>query len=161
MIEVPLTRGLVAIIDAADADLILGMGKWFAHVSPRSSYALRNVTRPDGSRRRIGMHNVITGWPMVDHINGDGLDCRRANMRAASRAQNNRNAQRRTDNTSGYKGVSWHGQRNRWRAQINNAGRRTYLGLFADPADAARAYDTAARQHFGEFACLNFPETTS
>jgi hypothetical protein len=104
------------------------------------------------------MQNVILPPPegrLVDHENQDGLDNRRANLRIATRSQNNANQRRRKDNTSGYKGVVWHKRERRWQAQIQVEGKCLYLGGFDDPKDAAQAYNVAAFTHFGEFARLN------
>jgi hypothetical protein len=157
-VEIPLTRGLVAVVDPEDAERVLAFGKWHVAVGGRGRtvYA-RTWLRPNG-RRQVGvlLHTFLTGWPRTDHIDGDGLNNRRSNLRPATNAQNMRNAPLRRDSVSGYKGVAW--DKYRWRAHIRVDGRRLHLGMFADPAEAARAYDAAAREHFGEFARLNFPE---
>lgn len=105
------------------------------------------------------MHGFLTGWPRVDHINGDGLDNRRSNLREANAAQNAANAGLRSDSVSGFKGVYPNTAGGLpWKAEIRANGKRRYLGIFGDPATAARAYDAAAREAFGEFARLNFPQ---
>jgi hypothetical protein len=109
------------------------------------------------------MHRTILGAPqghMVDHINRDGLDNRRINLRAATRAQNACNAIKRHSirSTSQFKGVHWDKARSRWAAQIKKLGKVTNIGRFISEEDAARAYDTAAKKVYGEFARLNFPE---
>ncbi|MCO6011461.1 HNH endonuclease [Actinoallomurus purpureus] len=157
MKKIPLSRGLVALVDDEDYDRVVTVGKWYANPSDRTFYARKNFWR-DGRCTSIRMHNLITGWPYVDHINGNGLDNRRANLRPATQAQNAKNRRRRSDNTSGFKGVSRHRDRRRWAAAIYIAGRRRHLGLFNDPTDAAKAYDAAASKAFGEFAHLNFPK---
>jgi hypothetical protein len=157
-IEIPLTRGYVALVDDADAALILGMGKWHAGTSGGGRiYARKALPRDGGRKRLIFLHTALTGVLGIDHINGDSLDNRRANLRPATPLQNMRNTRRRSDNTSGYKGVSWDQHRSAWAAYIRITGRRQFLGRYGDLADAARAYDAAARQHFGEFAVINFP----
>lgn len=157
--EVPLSRGLVAIVDDEDAAAVLAAGKWSATRSPsnRTWYAVRPLRGDDGVRRLVKLHTYLTGWPLVDHRNGDGLDNRRANLRPATHAENSRNVARRADNTSGHKGVSWAPHTNRWRALIVVDGRRTHLGYYPDPVDAARAYDAAAIEQHGDYAALNFP----
>ena len=97
-------------------------------------------------------------WVFVDHRNGDTLDNRRKNLRIATNAQNQHNQRwLRSDNTSGFKGVTWHADKGKWNAQIYVNKKRKSLGYFPDKAMAAKAYDAAALEHFGEFAATNFP----
>jgi hypothetical protein len=100
------------------------------------------------------MHNLLTGWGFVDHANGNGLDNRRQNLRPADKPKNGMNTGAPRNNTSGYKGVTRRGAR--WQANIGLDGRLLCLGTFATPQEAARAYDTVATEHFGEFAHPNF-----
>ncbi len=94
----------------------------------------------------------------VDHINGNKLDNRRSNLRLANRSTNQANRGASYHNKSGLKGVCHAPHtKDRWRAQITVRGHKMYLGTFTTPEEAARAYDQAAIQHFGEFARLNFP----
>jgi hypothetical protein len=94
----------------------------------------------------------------VDHINRCKLDNRRANLRAATNRQNLGNMGLLRSNTSGFRGVSWRKRRQKWEASISVDGRNIFLGHFTDKAEAARAYDDAAKRSFGEFARLNFPD---
>lgn len=93
-------------------------------------------------------------WPEtdIDHKNGDRLDNRIDNLRLATRSMNNGNSKKPKTNTSGFKGVYWHSQRERWCAGIRCNGQTTYLGLFDTPESAHEAYMAAARRIFGEFA---------
>jgi hypothetical protein len=103
------------------------------------------------------MHRVIAGTAghlQTDHKDGDGLNNRRSNLRPCTSAQNKANVGLRSDNRSGFRGVSRNAQDNCWIARIQ--GR--HIGVFRDAVDAARAYDDAARKAFGEFAHLNFPD---
>lgn len=159
--QVPLTQGLVAIVDDDDAATVLVAGKWHAHGYHRTHYARRNVRRPDGSRTTLLLHTFLTGWSYVDHRNGDGLDNRRSNLRPATNAQNARNGPLRMHNTSGYRGVFWNKRDRVWHAKIGADYRLRHLGTFPDPISAAHAYDAAARELHGEFARLNFPAVTS
>lgn len=112
----------------------------------------------DGKALQIRMHRLITGAKrrqMCDHINGDKLDNRRENLRLCTNAENMRNRGKTARNTSGFKGVSWHKQRKKWRAQIKVFYKEKYLGLFENKKDAARAYNEAATTAFGKFAVLN------
>jgi len=136
-------------IDAKDAERVLAF-KWCAHESRGKWYARR---RQGG--REIKLHRFLMDAPSgveVDHIDGDGLNNRRSNLRLSSHAQNSANQRRPKNNTSGYKGVGR--LEGRWYACIGG----TYLGWYDLPEVAARAYDTAARERFGEFAALNFPD---
>lgn len=121
-------------------------------------YASRTV---DGHCQQMAY--AILGPPppgMVwDHRNGNGLDNRRANLRAATLLQNAWNSCKpQNARTSRFKGVGKGGKRSkRWRATIKIGDRLLILGSFVSEEDAARAYDEAARRHCGEFACVNFP----
>jgi hypothetical protein len=155
--EIPLTQGYVAIVDADDYDRVMAAGNWFAVVDHHTQYATHKIRRGDGTRTKQSLHTFLTGWGIVDHRNGDGLDNRRANLRPASVSENAMNRGLAANNTSGFKGVSR--KRNRWQAAIKLDGNTRYLGMFATPEEAARAYDAAAREFFGEFARLNFPDS--
>lgn len=157
MATIPLSRGLVAIVDDADHDAVSAQGSWYADPSRGTFYARRNVWL-DG-RRCVGvkMHRFLTGWDLVDHINGDGLDNRRVNLRAATPRENARNRRVRSDSLSGFKGVRRLSS-GTWIARIEVGGRRVSLGSFDTAESAALAYDAAAVEHFGEFARVNFPD---
>lgn len=104
------------------------------------------------------LHRKLTGAvgkQQVDHINGNILDNRSCNLRIADAAENKQNAKINSGNTSGFKGVGRYD--GAWRAYITKAGRQRFLGRFETIEDAARAYDSAAREEFGEFARVNFP----
>lgn len=156
--EIPLTQGFVALVDDADYDRVIAAGKWSAFVRKHTTYGKRKI-RVGGQRQGVLMHTYITGWPLVDHIDGNGLDNRRANLRPATSSENSQNRRMRSDNTSGLKGVSL--IRGRWRARIYLDGAQCHLGYFPTPEEAALAYDAAAIKHFGEFARLNFPEAVT
>lgn len=153
--ELPLTQGAVALVDEPDFEWLSGY-RWHSN----GSYAYRKVG-PRAARHTIAMHRLIAGASdglEVDHVNGDGLDNRRHNLRLCRHTENVRNSRRRADNTSGFKGVSQRADTGKWTAYVNCGGVRAHLGCFANRADAARAYDAAARDLHGEFARLNFPD---
>jgi hypothetical protein len=155
VIELPLTRGAVALIDDADLPLVQGW-KW---QMMNTGYAARS-TKIDGRRLCLLMHRVIAAPPVgveVDHINGNRLDNRRENLRLCSRTQNARNkARKSTGAASRFKGVWRNRSCLKWQAGIEVDGRRIHLGLYWREIDAALAYDRAALEHFGEFARTNF-----
>lgn len=110
-------------------------------------------------------HRII--WMMVngrdpkvhiDHINGDKADNRIANLREATTSENKFNIGLRSDNMSGFKGVSWIRRRSNWQSEIAASGKRRNLGYFSTAEEAARAYDAAAKEMHGHFAWLNFPD---
>lgn len=147
---IPLTRGKFAKVDYDDVDRLATMGDW--HFS--NGYALHNVP---GRTSQVRMHRVIMDAPddkQIDHINGDKLDNRRENLRLATNAENQRNTKRRSDNTSGYKGV-WQITNGRWRARLAVDGRDIHLGYFDTAEEAAAVRDVAALKYHGEFARTN------
>lgn len=153
MKTIQLTRGKVAIVDDEDYSR-LSSSTWHA-VGP-----LQNGKWYAANESREYMHRVVArAGPQerIDHENNDGLDNRRANLRRCTPSQNqaNRHVVR---SASGFKGVSYDGRRGRWVAKITVNYRTLNLGRFATAEDAARAYDAAAREHFGEFAFGNFPD---
>jgi len=155
--SVPLTRGMVAIIDSASAEEI-GKHNWCALINPdrRACYAYRIAHQPDGRCKNIRMHRLLLGVAddvQVDHIDCDGLNNRRSNLRPATRCENARNQRMFRNNKSGFKGVCYDKRRHKWRAIIGVAGRkRRHLGQFDTPEAAHAAYVAAAKELYGEFA---------
>jgi hypothetical protein len=153
---IPLTQGQNALVDAADFERI-AKWNWCAlwSTTGRSFYAARS------SREKPRfMHSMVRGMESdqrTDHRNGDTLDNRKENLRAATRSQNGANRGKQRNNSSGYKGIAWMRRIKKWQASIHTNHRRIYLGVFDSKEDAARAYDTGAHEIFGEFAKLNFP----
>lgn len=159
--HVKLSQGRWATIDLDDLERVRDM-RWFAYKSGHGNtfYARSNGRDSAGKPVAIHMHRLIMGDPhgmQVDHIDGDGLNNRRTNLRTATNQQNSWNDGKRSTNKSGYKGVSWKSRNKKWVAQIGAGGVKRHLGLFSSATEAARAYDAAAREEFGEFARLNFP----
>jgi hypothetical protein len=157
-----IAAGRVARVDDADYELVM-QHQWSGwkdrrrRSSANHMYAMTNIMR-DGKKTTIRMHQLITGWPLTDHRNGDGLDNQRHNLRVATERQNALNSRPRPG-SSRFKGVRWHRQAGRWQARIRSEGKARELGFYRDEEDAARAYDAAARELFGEFAYLNFPDS--
>ncbi|MFH1719368.1 MAG: AP2 domain-containing protein [Planctomycetota bacterium] len=159
--RIPLTCGRFAIVDPEDYDR-LAKHKWFLARSPTSCYAARwQRVRGRNARRKIWMHREVIDVPLgmvCDHINGDGLDNRKANLRPATVSQNLCNRPKRRGRTrSKYKGLEWDKTQRKWKARIQHDGRRIYLGSFASQIEAAQAYDRKAKALFGRFARPNFP----
>jgi hypothetical protein len=159
MMEVPLTRGYVALVDAEDYERVMAAGPWYAERDRSAIYAV-------GCNKR--MHRFLMGLVrgdrrIVDHINHDGLDNRKSNLRIATVAENNRNRRKITTwrgrpVASPYKGIHASPSRKMWYADIYVNGKLISLGSFADQKDAALAYDKAAIEHWGQFAVLNFTQ---
>ena len=153
---VPLTKGYEAVIDASDVHLVEGFN-WCAVVRRYTVYAVRgerSAERAGASRRNISLHRVIVGGPdglQVDHCDGNGLNNRRCNLRVATAAQNQQNARKRSDNTTGLKGVDWHKRDRKWRARIVANGKRKHLGLYHTAEEAYAAYCAASEKYHKEF----------
>ena len=150
---------MFATIDEEDADKVSGF-RWNVRKDVYTFYARAAVRLGDRRQKTVAMHRLIMSCPdgmEVDHINLDGLDNRKENLRISHHSQNVANQYLRTSNTSGYKGVYWESRKGWWRAQIRSRGRSWVLGIFDDPILAAIAYDEAARVLHGEFARFNFP----
>ena len=152
---IPLTQGLFALVDEADVELVSGY-TWHAKRASeaRGWYAIASGR----GLRRLRMHRLLLDEPTgdVDHINGNGLDNRRSNLRPADRSHNLANSRKRADTSSRFKGVYFCRANGRWAAEATK-GKKQFLGYHDAEEDAARAYDAAARRLFGEFASLNFP----
>lgn len=156
MKTVQLSKGKIALVDDEDFELV-SVFKWYATASNLTDYAVRNIEVSPGTRRLLRMHTFLTGWQRVDHINGNGLDNRRSNLRQATETQNKRNRRKPKGSSSIYKGVGWQVYAQKWQAGITVNYKRIHLGLFENEEDAAKAYDQEARIRFGKFATLNFP----
>ena len=127
-------RGVVVLFDDEDVELV-SRHKWW--ITPQG-YACTKIKREDGTRRTIGMHRLILGdpaTPSTDHINRDRLDNRRANLRACSDSQNNRNVPTVKGKTSAHRGVSF--QRGKWQVVIRVNGVLKWFGYHATEELAA------------------------
>lgn len=156
MKEIQLTHGKVALVDDEDYEWLC-VWNWQAHYhKPSDSWKARRFTRKQFPHTVL-MHRVILdaqSGQLVDHIDHDGLNNTRGNLRIADYKQNGQNRyKQRTDTTSQYKGVSRFYER--WQAAIMVNKKSIFLGHFESEEEAALAYDNAAREHFGEFALTN------
>jgi hypothetical protein len=156
MKQIPVTRGMFALVDDENyVDLI--QFKWYAHRGLHTFYAARY----DSNGKLEYMHRRILKvrrGEIVDHANQNGLDCQLNNIRKCTSSQNHMNLTKRRDGSSKYKGVCWSKCANKWQAHIQVDGKQIHLGLFEDDVLAARAYDSKARELFGNFAKCNFPQ---
>ena len=153
MKRIPLSQGKFAIVDDEDYQE-MSKHQW---ILSNKGYAIRKKSW-DGQRKTVGLHRELVQAPdgfEIDHINGDPLDNRKQNLRVCTRQDNCYNSGKRKDNTSGYKGVSWHVREKKWRAQIKQNKKRFYLGYYSVKEEAARAYDEAAQKLHGEYARPN------
>lgn len=151
---------LYTLVDKEDADLVRRY-RWFANPSGRNGDLYVRGRIYDDGGKYVSLHRLLmqpSQREEVDHINGNTLDNRRSNLRVCTPSQNRQNQRRRDDTISGFKGVALCRVTGRWKAQIKVDGRSFHLGMFKQARDAARAYDEAARERFGEFARLNFPD---
>ena len=149
MKEIPVSEGFVAKVDDEDFPL-LSRHKWNIKKGLRTQYAITSI-----QNRPIYMHRLIvipTGILMVDHIDHNGLNNQKANLRICSRSQNSCNQVMSRSNKSGYRGVFWHEQYKRWRAVIVLNYKQIHLGSFKDKESAHLAYKEAAKKYYGAFA---------
>lgn len=158
VIRIPLSQGFFATIDAVDLPLVEG-GKWSAMVQRRRDGSIRAVYAQrkqivDGFQRLVRMHRLIACAPSemaVDHIDGDGLNNRRENLRVVTTAQNAHNTKPHANTLTGLKGVAFDKRRGVWIARIMANGLRHDLGRFNSPQSAHEAYCEASAKLHGEF----------
>lgn len=176
MKEIPLTQDKWAIVDAQDYE-VLQRFNWFAvrrnRAGGESLWYACSMTKVNDKRAMQYMHRVILGATdrsvtvdHVDHTHFGGLDNRRANLRLATQADQNRNTRKQsllqgTPTSSEYKGVYLDKRRGTWAVSIKVHYQKIWLGSFRSEEDAARAYDAKAEELFGEFAHKNFPEESA
>lgn len=150
-----------SIISIEDFDL--NQYNWCVHKVRNTIYAYRNSYQSQKAKQTIMMHRVILSRKLgrdllptehVDHIDGNGLNNTRDNLRLATNSQNQHNARKQSRNSSGYKGVGWHKASKKWRARIMTSNGRIDIGYFDTPELAYEAYCKAAIEYHGEFARL-------
>lgn len=166
MIEVPLTKGFVTVVDDQDYERVIEAGPWRVIERVRrdgsrvNEYAQRTVHRDNGTYTLQKLHRFILGVTnprvKIDHENHNGLINTRKNLRIATQSQNSSNRRKMAAETSSkFKGVSWYKPYGKWRVQIEIAGKKKHLGYFVDELVAAETYNRAAKEIFKEFAFLN------
>lgn len=160
MKEIPLTQGKVALVDDEDFDY-LNQWKWQAQKSRYTYYAQRAI-KLNNKRTKIMMHRLILNVHNLlktDHINMNGIDNRKENLRICTASENGRNSNSHKNSSSEFKGVHWHKGIKKYVALIRINCNRTHLGCFNSEVSAARAYNEAAKKYHGEFARLNLIPT--
>lgn len=151
---IPLSQGLVAQVSDEDYDRLIQLN-WYAL---EARHGFRAATHINGENKHTYMHQFIldvSSLQRIDHIDGNGLNNQRENLRLCSNSQNIANSGPRSNNTSGYKGVYFCKCTNKWRAEIKVDGRKKCLGRYTTPEQAAEAYNKGAIQYFGEFGYQN------
>jgi len=151
------------ILDQQDYYRFAGF-KWEIAGNDNKFYAVRNIMAGSSRTTTVRLHRLIMDCPkdlVVDHINGDSLDNRRANLRLATQAQNLHNRKKKANTSSQFIGASFNKSHRYWCSQIKVNGKSLWLGSFDNEIAAARAYDKAARMYHKEFARLNFPKENS
>jgi len=154
--SVPLNGGAFAIIDSADIGRV-GFVAWQHRIEPDGQhYALASI---QGSKQIVvRMHRLILCFPLyqVDHIDGDGLNNRRSNLRFCDNRQNQWNCNKnKPGKYSRFKGVTRHCVGDFWKSQLMKDRKSVHAKYHKSEIAAARAYDAAAIEHFGEFAATN------
>lgn len=153
MIKVKLTQNKYALVDDDDF-LKISQFKWCYVSYGKTGYA----RRMDKNGKTIRMHHMILPFNsgfMVDHINMNGLDNRKSNLRLVTKSQNMMNGGVRKNSTSGYKGVCWNKRFNYWVVNIWKDYKQIHIGSFHNKKEAAKAYNEAAKKYHGEYARLN------
>ncbi len=158
MKKIKLTQGKYALVDDEDYEF-LNQWKWIADKGYNTYYATRRE-QVDNKSVHIKMHRLIMdtkSGEMVDHINRNGLDNRKENLRNCNKQQNRMNSIGNKNSSSIYKGITFRKSHNKWEARIQINNKLIYLGLYSNKKSAAKMYDYMADKHFKDFAVLNFP----
>jgi hypothetical protein len=153
--------GKEILVDAEDFKRISQHSWRLSYSQTKRAIRTQVCVQTDIDYKTVKLHRFIVNAPEdfdVDHKNGNPLDNRKENLRVCTRSSNLQNAskyQRKGGTSSRYKGVSWHKAAKKWEAGLQVDGKRKWLGLFDLEIDAAKAYNEAASQYFGEFARIN------
>jgi len=160
MKEIFLTQGKVALVSDEDFERT-NRHKWYAREdNPGLWYACRKTKVLGLGWRQQFLHRFIMGLEhgdrkQIDHVDGNGLNCQKSNLRFSTQKENVRNCRKRKNTSSSLKGVTWHKKDRRWQAQITVDRRYIFLGQFSSEQEAHEVYAEAAQKYFGEFARLS------
>lgn len=149
-----LTKGYFATIDDEDYERVSNHS-WCIDEHKNTLYATTRF-----KRKKIYLHRFLTNpgpGQVVDHKDGNGLNCSKSNLRLCSQSENLYNKKKKSGTSSKWKGVYWYKRNGKWKAQITRDGRITHLGYFDNEADAATVYNFYAFLYYGEFAVFNLP----
>lgn len=156
MKKIKLTQNKYALVDDSDYEY-LSQWKWCANKNRNTWYAVRAEKLGD-KKSLVLMHRVIANTPIgvkTDHEDGNGLNNQRYNLRTCSTSQNAMNSKKASNNTSGYKGVTWHKELGKFVARIHINGKSIHLGVFQSAKEAGEAYNKKALELFGNYALIN------
>lgn len=151
---IELTQGFITTVEERDYER-LNQHKWGVFRGDNTNYAIRSMPKKDGKKKVEYMHREIlaiklgrklTKKEMTDHINKDGLDNRRRNLRVCSPRESTVHTGSHKGSSSQYKGVCWSKKREKWEVKMQYRGKQKFLGYFNDEKEAARAYDKIARK---------------
>jgi len=162
MKQIPLTQGKFALVDDEDFEELSQL-KWHATELGKNWYAFHSY-KPDTKLKgkkawtQTSMHRIIMKFPVglyVDHINGNGLDNQKLNLRLCTPHQSSLHRPNMKRGFSKYRGVCWHKRKKKWQAEIGHRGKLIYIGMYKTENDAAAAYNIEAERRFGDYATLN------
>jgi hypothetical protein len=162
MREICMPGGFVALVDDEDYEWLIRDYAWHK-IKGESTFYAHAWLRGSKPKRKVYMHRIILGVPKgieVDHIDGNGLNNRRNNLRSCTSSENHFNSRKRRlyggiPTTSLYKGVTQNKKSGNWITRIYIRGKQTHVGAFPTELEAAAAYDMAAIREYGRFAKVN------
>lgn len=156
--EILLSSGKITFVDEEDYQRVIQYNWWSQIRKNNVWYAKVRMRLPGGERRLVSLHRFIMNChsdDQIDHIDHDGLNNCKDNLRICTASQNRQNERKRNNTSSQFKGVCWDRNRRMWLARIKVDKKLYNLGRFNSEQQAAKVYDLAAIKHFGPFACLN------
>lgn len=158
MKEIPLTQGKVALVDNEDFEY-LNQWKWYysKHKDRKTGYATKSF-RKEGKANTLSMHRLLLNASkeqMVDHINHNGLDNRKHNIRLCTPHESACNREKQINNSSGVKGVDYFDRLKKWRVRIQSNNKQFHIGVYPTKEMALLTYNEAALKHHGSFALIN------